>query len=346
MKRLFSFILSCFLVVNVFAADVFSPDLVSSKTAQYLYSAVTNPTVASVGGEWTVIGLAESSADIPDEYFDRYYKNVEEYVKSKNGILHSRKYTEYSRVILALTAIGRNPRNVAGYNLLMPLGDYKKTVQQGINGAAWALIALDSGEYAVPENTSAEVPATREMYIEHILQRQNPDGGWALGDAVSDVDVTAMCLRALAKYREREVVSLACNGGITFLSKAQDENGGFSSWSMQNSESVMQTIMALCALDIPLDDPRFVKNGNTLISALQRYISEDGAFLHTPKGGENLMATEQGLLCFNAMRSAAEKKKKEENMLIPIVLNIGSIKEISVNCARLVQAFLNLTNAR
>ncbi len=345
MKQLFSFLLSCFLVVNIFATDGISVDSANLKTAQYLYSAVTDPTVASIGGEWTVIGLSESNSDIADEYFDRYYKNVEEYVRNKKGILHSSKYTEYSRVVLALTAIGRNPRNVAGYDLLMPLGDYNKTVQQGINGAVWALIALDSGEYVVPENTSAQIQATREMYIEHILTRQNQDGGWALGDAASDVDITAMCLRALAKYHDHQDVRTACNRGIAFLSKVQDENGGFSSWNVQNSESIMQTVMALCALDISLDDPRFVKSGNTLTTALQRYMSENGAFLHMPQGGENIMATEQGLLCLNAMRTA-EEKELVRGLIIPLVSDPLSIKQISRDCLRFVNAFLDLTNTR
>ncbi len=345
MKRLFSFILVCFLVVNVFATESIDISSASLKTAQYLHGTVQEPTVASVGGEWTVIGLAESGADIPDEYFQRYYKNVEEYVKNKKGILHSRKYTEYSRVVLALTAIGKDPRNVAGYDLLLPLGDYKKTVQQGVNGAAWALIALDCGNYELSQNPLAEIQATREMYIEHILRLQNQDGGWSLGDDVSDVDITAMCLRALAKYRVRQDITLSCNRGVAFLSKAQDENGGFSSWNVQNSESVMQTIIALCALGISLDDLRFVKGGRTLISALQSYMSENGAFLHAPQGNENLMATEQALLCLNAMRSA-EKKKLVRGLIIPLIDNPLSITQISRDCPRLARAFLNLTNTR
>ncbi|MBQ6698749.1 MAG: terpene cyclase/mutase family protein [Oscillospiraceae bacterium] len=345
MKRLFSFIMVCFLVVNVFATENIDISSASFETARYLYGTVQKPTVASVGGEWTVIGLAQSGADIPDEYFERYYKNVEEYIKNKKGILHSRKYTEYSRVVLALTAIGKDPRNVAGYDLLLPLGDYKKTVQQGVNGAAWALIALDCGNYELPQNPLAEIQATREMYIEHILSRQNRDGGWSLGDIVSDVDITAMCLRALAKYRVRQDITLSCNRGVTFLSKAQDENGSFSSWNVQNSESVMQTIIALCALGISLDDPRFVKGGRTLISALRSYMSENGAFLHTQQGNENLMATEQALLCFNAMRSA-EKKKLARGLVIPLINNPLSMTQISRDCPRLARAFLNLTNAR
>ena len=54
-----------------------------------------------------------------------------------------KKHTEYSRVILALTSIGKDAQNICGYDLTAPLLDYDKTVWQGINGAIWALIALD-----------------------------------------------------------------------------------------------------------------------------------------------------------------------------------------------------------
>ena len=114
---------------------------------------------------------------------------------------------------------------------------------------------------------------------------------------------------------------------------------------MKNSESVMQTIVALCALDIPLDDPRFVKNGKTLATALECYMLENGAFLHVLQGKENLMATEQGIICLNAMRTA-ESKMLVRELLIPLVSNPLSVKQISRDCTRMTNAFLNLTNAR
>ena len=64
------------------------------------------------------------------KYFDTYYKNVEDYIVSVDGVLSRKKNTEYSRVILALTAIGKNPADAAGFNLLLPLGDFDE------NGAA------------------------------------------------------------------------------------------------------------------------------------------------------------------------------------------------------------------
>ena len=120
-------------------------------TAQYVCAAVPEPQVGSIGGEWAVLGLARSGYAVPEGYYQSYYDAVEAYVKARNGILHDKKYTEYARVILALTAIGRDARDVAGYDLTLPLGDYDKTVWQGLNGPIWALIALDSGDYPMPE---------------------------------------------------------------------------------------------------------------------------------------------------------------------------------------------------
>ena len=186
---------------------------VLNDTARYLYKTVINPQVGSIGGEWTVLGLARSGYDIPEEYYQNYYKNAEEYVKACKGKLHNKKYTEYSRLITALTAIGKKPSDVAGYNLLTPLGDYEKTIWQGMNGPIWALIALDSGNYDMPDNPDAKIQATREMYIKRILDCQLSDGGWSLfggtaaqasGDGISDPDITGMALQALSKYQNDE----------------------------------------------------------------------------------------------------------------------------------------------
>ena len=166
------------LAVPTFAASSVQSEVQSS--AAFMLSSVKSPEVGSIGGEWAVIGLARSGYSVPADYYDEYYTRVEKYVKNCSGVLHERKYTEYSRVVLALTAIGRDPSNVAGYNLLMPLGDFDKTIWQCLNGPIWALIALDSGNYDIPKNTSAKTQATRQLYIDEILNRQMKDGGWSL----------------------------------------------------------------------------------------------------------------------------------------------------------------------
>ena len=248
------------------------------KSAQYLLSAVPDPQVGGVGGEWAVLGLARSGASVPDSYFSTYYRNVERYVRECRGVLHERKYTEYSRVIIALTAIGKDPTNVAGYNLLTPLGDYDQTVWQGVNGPMWALIALDCGGYDMPKNTQAKTQATRQMYVDLILGAQLSDGGWTIGGNEADPDLTAMALQALAPYRGQKAVRSAVNDGIACLSKLQGSTGGYESWGTANSESAAQVVVALTTLDIPLDDSRFVKGGKTVLDALLTYQNADGSF--------------------------------------------------------------------
>ncbi|MCD7947682.1 MAG: S-layer homology domain-containing protein [Oscillospiraceae bacterium] len=274
-------------------------------TAEYVYNIVHDPQVGSVGGEWAVMALARSGYAVPEEYYQKYYATLEAYVKACDGNLHDKKYTEYSRVILALTALGKDPTNVAGYNLLTPLGDYDKTIWQGLNGPIWALIALDTGNYPMPENEEAAVQATRDMYVDRILECQLDDGGFSLfggtalastGDSVSDPDITGMALQALAKYQDRDDVKQVTEAALSCMSQMQLADGGFASWGTKNSESVVQIIVALCELGLPVDDARFIKNGNTLLDNLMTYYQPGAGFLHTQDGsGSNQMATEQAL---------------------------------------------------
>ncbi|MDR3310612.1 MAG: hypothetical protein LBS90_04630, partial [Oscillospiraceae bacterium] len=242
------------LTATAFAATTTTAlDKAVTDTAAYMHKTVTKPEVGSVGGEWAVIGLARSGYAVPDSYYQTYYATVEAYVKDCEGVLHEKKYTEYSRVILGLTAAGYDPRNVAGYDLTAPLADFDKTIWQGINSTAYALIALDSSEYA---NTQ------RDKYIAEILRRQMPDGSWTEYGAS---DTTGFVLQALAAYQDKPEVKAATDKAVAFLSKLQDAQGGYSSSDGACVESAVQVLVALCELGISVDDARFVKNGKTLV---------------------------------------------------------------------------------
>ena len=272
------------------------------RTAEYLKTAVPEPGFGSLNGDWIVFGLARAGADLSENYFERYYSAVEAAVQAADGMLDENRYTEYSRLILALTAIGRDPRSVGGYDLLLPLADLEKTTAQGVNGAIFALLALDSGSYEIPENPDAAVQATREGYVADILSRQNEDGGWSLAGGASDVDLTAMALQALAKYRGDAAVSGAVERGLSWLEWAQEPNGAYLSWDEENSESVCQVIVALTELGISLDDERFVKNGQTLPQVLERFACEDGSYRHSLNGSSDEMATEQAFYALAAIQ--------------------------------------------
>ena len=285
------------LVMNLvgYEADPLEEALSGLRT--YLDRTVPRPQAGAVlGGDWAVIGMVRSGNALTEGWLQQYYNDFAAYAAEKKGVLHERKYTEYARAVLALTAIGADPTDVGGYDLLAPLADYEKTVWQGPNGAIWALIALNSGNYTLPQGT-----ATEQKYVDKVLSDQLADGGWSMtGRMPSDPDLTAMALVALSAYREQSTVAGAVEKGLTFLSEHQTAEGAFASKSVANAESCGQVVIALTALDIPLDDPRFVKNGPSPLDALLTFRNPDGSFCPVQDGKANQMATEQALLALSA----------------------------------------------
>lgn len=249
------------------------------------------------GSEWLVIALARSGRDVPDSYYDSVVKAVQ----SAKGQLSDKKSTEYDRTILALTAIGKDPTDVGGYDLLARLADMDDVTYQGINGAIFALLALDSGKYDVPAAAEGGTQVTRDGLVAYILAQQLSDGGWALSGTSADPDVTAMALQALAPYRTGdETVDAAVDKGVQLLSDMQLSDGGYSSWGTLNSESCAQVLITLATLGIdPVSDSRFVKNGLTVLDALLAY-AVSGGFRHTVDGEADAIATEQALCALTA----------------------------------------------
>ena len=259
------------------------------KTTGDFIQGLGTPTVNSIGGEWMTIGLARSGRTVPAGYYDNVVKFVRENA-DKNERLDRNKVTDNARVILALTAIGKDVTNVGGHNLLKGLDNMAYVQTQGINGPIFTLIALDSHNYP----TMGDV--TREKLIGVILDAQLTDGGWALSGTKADPDMTAMAIQALAPYyKTNETVKAAVDKALDVLSGLQQGDGGFGSWGTVNSESCAQVIVALTALGLdPTCDSRFVKNGKTPLDALAGFFVDGGGFKHVADKGRDGMATEQG----------------------------------------------------
>ena len=323
MKRLLSWILILAVLLSLAACGKKDPEAgqtvspeqqqavleeTVAKTGEFLHQSVAEPTFGSVGGEWLILGLARSGLQIKDEYYETYFQNLSAHTAQQGGVLHAKKYTEYSRVILAVTAIGRDPSDVGGFNMLLPLADFEQTVFQGINGPIFALLALDSGNYEIPENIADSTQATRDMYVDYILNAQLPDGGWSLMGGEPEIDLTAMALQALAKYQDRKDVAEAIEKGLAILSDRQNENGSYqySATEQASCESVAQVIVALAELGISLDDSRFVKNGKTLLDGILQFRQADGGFSHLVDGETDLLATEQAFYALVAAKRLAE----------------------------------------
>ena len=284
-----------------------------TETSAIMKTNVPDPVVASVGGEWTVLSLARGNISVPEKYYEKYYSNLDKKLKETSGKLHNVKYTEYDRVILALTATGKDPRNFNGYDLTKPLADFNTVIKQGLNGPIWALIALDTKGYEIPLDTKVKVQTSREMLINYILEREIPGGGWSLtSKAPADVDITAMAIQALAKYKSDPKVNKAINRALNFLSKNQLENGYFPcSWGdEESSESIAQVIVALTSLGIdPAKDKRFIKGDKNLISSLLDFYVPNGGFRHVKSDQLDGMATDQGMYALIAYDRFTKGKK-------------------------------------
>ena len=245
---------------------------------------------------WALLGLAR--AGLADESLKAdYYENVVKELKEAGGAkLHRSRSTENSRTAIILTALGLDPTDVEGENLLSPLADMEYVTRQGINGPIWALLAFDTAGYEIPEASYGQTQVTREGLISFLLSSALEDGGWSdRENSQADVDTTAMAIQALAPYYEREEVKKAVEKGLEALSRLQSETGGFYSLGELSCEGCAQVVVALTSLGIDPDkDSRFLKDGNSVMDALSSFASEGGGFCHTLGGSRNGIATEQG----------------------------------------------------
>lgn len=282
----------------------------------YIQSAVSAPVVSYLFGEWAVLGQARAKVPLSEAYIAAYYEKVVAYVKANigsDGVLvdpesHNPTVTDNERIILALTAIGKDPANVGGENLLKALQnkDIMKvtdTSNTDINGLVMGLLALNSRNYT--SDTS--------WLVQAVLEQQNKDGSWrASADTkpVGDVDMTAMALQALAPYYKdggNETVNTAVEKALNWLS------GKYRS-GYDSSESCAQVVIALSALNLDANtDARFTKTveGKTLSvlgNLLQYRVAENGGFKHQfADKAVNEMATEQALCAMAAYARFTEK---------------------------------------
>lgn len=295
------------------------------------------PENATLCGEWMVIGLVRSGQAVDSSVYSRYLSNVVDNVKAKKGVLHDRKYSEYSRTILGLTAIGEDVTDVGGYNLLKPLSDFDQTIWQGVNGSMWALIALDSHDYEIPKAAAGKNQTTREKLINDILSHEVSGGGWNIVGSGADSDMTGMGIQALAPYyNSNSKVKAAVDRAVKKLSTMQFSDGTFGTMGHSTSESCSQVVAGLSALGIDCDkDSRFIKNGKSLLQGLLSYYNGEGGFLHVMSSDYDQMATEQA---YYAMTGYSRMKNGKTSLYDMTDIAIKSDKEKATEVTRLIEA--------
>ena len=266
---------------------------------QWVKEAAPAATVGSIGGDWAVKGIAASSVEAEEHqaYYARYYDDVRAKVKASKGVLDDTYYTTYGRVIIGVTAIGENPLDVEGYNLVEPLDHDEAVLQQGINAAAFALIGSNLADTKLKNE---------ETYITYLMDYLEEN---KLYEELDMTDYVSMAMEGLSFYQEREDVAAVIETCIDGLSDAQLADG-----SMGNCESTAEAIIALTMVDVdPVNDARFVKDGKSLLDGLLLYKGTKG-YLHQTDDteGNQAMSTEKALLALDSVRLFNEGKKLYE----------------------------------
>ena len=276
--------------VSAFAAQ--SP---REGAAAFLRQQAKVPTAGDPYGDWEIFALARAGIQVPRGYYAAWLTMAERALDAAGGQL-SGPITGNLRMALALLALDQDLTDVGGHDLLALVTNTQKVCRTTVMGPAFGILIL--------ENCGGH--EAEEVYLQHLLDKQLADGGWALSGQIADPDATAMTLQALSFFRERPAVQTAIDRGVERLSTLQQPNGGFTAWGTAGSESISQAIIALTMLDIDLTDSRFVKQGGSLPDALLTYRLEDGSFRHLADGGYDMMATHQALLALESLRRAEE----------------------------------------
>lgn len=262
--------------------------------------------VSSTSTDWTVVWLGRLGIQ---EDYTAFLNRANTYVKDMYDTnlstgLSTNTPTEWHRLTMAVLAAGGDPTNVGGHDLIAD-GTYNCLAgapwAQGINGAAWALLALDSMGYEVPEGAKY----TREDLIEHILGSELNGGGWPRveKDTSLDLDTSAMVVYALAPYcAGNENVRNAVNRCLQLFRDKISEEGDYAYGGTYNCESAAQVMIAFSAMGI---DPTTVADpttGKSPMDGIMKYYKyrNTGGFLHAILNDENQnnvnnMATDQAM---------------------------------------------------
>lgn len=273
-------------------------------TLDSIRATITEPESGSSGGEWAVLALARGGME-NDAWYGKYMDSVIAKVTECNGVLSSKQYTEYSRVIIGLSAIGQDATKLNTgskvYDLVTPLtkkqtnGEYWAS-WQGNNGTIFAIIALDSQNY-LDDATGNE---TRAGLIDALLNAQLSSGAWEISSGSgADIDTTAMALQALAPYYLNKTKYNALGASHTYAQLQTSVTDALSYLNNKKSdnyssvEAASQVVVALSALDRDAANDALL--GNALDSVLS-YYNGSGGFVHDhgSNSADQQMSTEQG----------------------------------------------------
>lgn len=195
--------------------------------------------------------------------------------------------------VRAMQYLGMDPGDINGLDYLAVLTNTDKLVATSTYDFNRFMEDIAAVDPVVWRSRGVDVGAVVDKYATRILADQTPDGGFdsyygvniAQGHADTswrdDARYTAETLTALAPYADKEYVAKAIDAGLEYLSSVQLADGSFANMSKEtpDGEVTLAVLKMMEALDISLEDERFVKNGNTVADAMQTFYVDGVGFI-------------------------------------------------------------------
>lgn len=248
------------------------------KSSAFMLKNISNPTTGSdKGKDWQVFAVNRSSANI-DGLDDWNQKYVDSF--SDMSVL---KYpSDYARAILVLSSIGKDVTNFNSINLIEKMLENKGSVLSYTSNAIYALLALDSKDYLIPESCSI----TKDDIINYIVSQKVNENGEFVGSYEDsgqtveyvDLDTTYMAIQSLAPYygtknEAKEFIDKA----IGSINKNQGKSGAIATFGTDNASTTAQALLAIVALDKDVNNYKI--GTKTLVDGLlSLYDEKSGGF--------------------------------------------------------------------
>lgn len=273
-------------------------ELLQAQSADYAqklaegYYGDGNSTIVSEGAlshlAKEILSMSEAGGGkLPEEQRAQLESLVEMLSGASGEYLMGRKANTYSPVLVqAMKALDMDPADVNGMDFLAPL-----TNLSAMETAEYreALMDFDSVDASVWRKRGVDADTVVDKYAAGILQYQTSDGQFDPYASYSGivtpilrdyVQYTAENVTALAPHADKEYISKAIDRAIEYLSSVQLSDGSFPGMTgTSNGEATLAVLEMMEALGISLDDPRFVKNGNTAADALKTFYVDGVGFL-------------------------------------------------------------------
>ncbi len=241
-----------------------------------------------------LLALQNANIELTKAETEKLQEIMTAMVEASSEYYLGRTSSTYSAgAVRVMQYLGMDPGDINGLDYLAVLTNTDKLVATStydFNSFMEDIAAVDP---VVWRSRGVDVGAVVDKYATRILADQTPDGGFdsyygvniAQGHADTswrdDARYTAETLTALAPYADKEYVAKAIDAGLEYLSSVQLADGSFANMSKEtpDGEVTLAVLKMMEALDISLEDERFVKNGNTVADAMQTFYVDGVGFI-------------------------------------------------------------------